>query len=202
MKVWSSSSLGLMLKKLKKIKPIVLFLLIVFLTSFKPHKAKDSKNSSVVFVKLNSYTNGNRGFGGSLKIRNIQTDKVYKSPDPNGYNYTGFVFIKNVPNGEYIFEEVTINTGFRTIILQDPKLFQKIKIDEPMMYFLGHYHINKLSTTTVKRYEVLRQKKDSDEKVFEEGKGKLKKWDYLKINNDQGLFLNDSIVLNFENKWH
>jgi hypothetical protein len=70
------------------------------------------------------------------------------------------------------------------------------------MYFLGHYHINKLSTTTVKRYEVLRQKKDSDEKVFEEGKGKLKKWDYLKINNDQGLFLNDSIVLNFENKWH
>lgn len=196
-----TGTVGVLLNKMMKFKPIVLLLFILLITAFKPYKAKYSKNSSVIFVKLNSYINGNKGFGGSLKIRNIQTNKVYKSPAPNGYNYSGYVFIKNVPNGEYFFEEVSIDTGTRLLILQDSSMFAKINIDQPMIYFLGHYHINKLTTTTEKRYQVLKQNNYSAEKIFEDAKGKLRKQKNLNLNSEHKLFSNDSLILYFENRW-
>lgn len=202
MNIGSSGNVGELLDKMMKFKPIVLLLFILLITSFKPYKAKDPENSSVIFVKINSYVNGYEAYGGNLKIRNIKTNKVYKSPNRNGYNnYSPYVLIKNVPIGEYFFEEVSIDTGTRLLILQYSSMFARINIDQPMIYFLGHYHINKLTTTTEKRYQVLKQNNYSAEKIFEDAKGKFRKRKNLKLNSEHKLFSNDSLILYFENRW-
>ena len=129
---------------------------------------------------------GFRGFGGSLSVRNIETNKVYQSHTKFGF--MPFIIVEDLPIGQYEIIELEIISGGPIILLRDRNLFNIIELNSPKNYYLGNYLTKKIKPVFKLNIAVSAIENDDDEKIREQLLKKSDKWYDLEIDKEQRLF--------------
>jgi hypothetical protein len=157
--------------------------------SFKKDEAPQ-ENTSAVILKLRFKSPGMSGYGGTLRLRNTETNTVYEGRSKVGLN--PFVVITNIPKGTYTVEEIQIATGYNMLTIQDQSFFQPIQIDEPEIYYLGNYRIKKVAPLLGMHFQVRKEDNDDVKKIYKQLGKEADPWLKYKITFDHSLFKSDS----------
>jgi hypothetical protein len=176
----------------KTISRLLLFcLFIIGLASFRQLSPAGQESRSVVMVKLKYGSYGITGFGGMLRIRNVNTNEIFESNSKTGLN--PFVSITNVPNGEYVVEEVQIISGSYRLTLKNDSDFNLIKITEPKIYYLGSYKAKKVAPLMKRNFQVTKTDNDSEKKIHKQANKVLEKETASEIDYEYTLLKENNI---------
>ena len=100
---------------MKQIRYIIILIVFVLTTSFNFQTKYDRSNLSAVILKIKYSSYGIKGFGGKLKIRNIESNEIFESKSKKGFN--PYVIIENLPECKYFIEEIEIISGPTLLII-------------------------------------------------------------------------------------
>jgi len=172
----------------------IIFLLIVFLTtSFKTTKHAGVNDLSVLVVKLRYNSHGMTGFGGSLKVRNLETNVIFESKSKKGFN--PFVIVENLPIGNYKVEELSIISGPNVLTLRNEVDFNTLKIDTSKVYYLGSYMAKKIPPLRDLSFQVARTDNDKPEEIYKQLKKNSDNWQKLQIDFQRSVLISDITVV-------
>lgn len=158
--------------------------------SFKPKDENPQENTSAVILKLRYKSPGQSGYGGSIRLRNTETNTVYESISKIGFN--PYVVITNIPKGTYTVEEIRIITGYNTLTIREPSYFRPIQIDASEIYYLGNYHTKKVAPMSGMHFLVRKEDNDDEKKIHKQLGKEADSWLNYKITFDYPLFKSDS----------
>ena len=123
---------------------IIKYLMLLILTSCITTKVlkKTAINNSIVVLQINFKSP--LMSGGSLLIRNVNTNDVFEAQ----FRYTNsdIIVIPNVPAGNYKVEELFVIAGDPSTnfsILSKDSHFNDLTIDESSIYYIGKYTFKK-----------------------------------------------------------
>jgi hypothetical protein len=171
----------------------LLFLCLLLTMAIFSFKAKDDnpqENTSAIILKLRYKSPGLSGYGGTLRLRNTETNTIYESRSKVGIN--PFVVITNIPKGTYIIEEIQVITGYNTLTIRDQSFFQPIHIDAPEIYYLGNYKTKKVAPLSGMHFQVRKEDNDDEKKIYKQLGKEADSWLKYKITFDHSLFRSDS----------
>jgi hypothetical protein len=174
----------------------ILFLLLIS-SSFKDDRKSDKIKKSVVLVQLNYNSYGMRGYGGVLKIRNVEDNTTYVNKSKIGFN--SFVMIPNLAIGRYIVEELQIVAGSNRMALTNKIYFDTLKLMEPKVYYLGNYLVEKVPPLIDLNFMICKMENDDEKKIYKQVKKDSESWLELKIDMAQQLFKADSTKVAIKN---
>jgi hypothetical protein len=150
---------------IKKMKPYLIILTFGLLfSSFNIVYLNGADRHSTVILKMNYKSPGFRGFGGSLTLRNTETNEVYKSESKIGFKQ--FIVLENIPIGEYEVQELEIISGGPLIFIRDKSLFNELTIDSAKNYYLGNYLTQKIKPILKLHIAVTKIDSDSEDKII------------------------------------
>lgn len=172
-----------------------LFCLCILLTlatfSFKTKEDNPQENTAAVILKLRYKSPGMSGYGGTLRLRNTETNAVYESRSRVGFN--PFVVITDIPKGTYTVEGIQVITGgHNPLVVQDPSFFRPIHIDAAAIYYIGNYKMKKVAPLLGMHFQVSKEDNDDEKKIYKQLGKEADFWLKYKISFDQSLFKSDS----------
>lgn len=129
--------------------PIIIIMLQCTLTFC---QTNNSSLGAIVFnLKFSSLNE--TGFGGQIKIVNLETKQEFIGKSANRFNSQ--IIIQDLPKGVYRIVELIIKTGSGQIRFYDTLKFNEIEInDTGKTYFLGAYKMKKTSEIFKLNYEL------------------------------------------------
>lgn len=175
------------------IKQVLILLVGLITISFKTTDNATSDNLSVLIVKLRYDSYGMVGFGGSLIVRNLETNDMYQSKSKIGFN--PFVIVENLPLGNYKIEKLEIISGSNVLSLNDEFIFNTLKIDTPKIYNLGSFMTKKIPPLMELNFKITRTENDENEKIYKKVKRMSEKWQDLQIDSSHNLFVKDTTII-------
>jgi hypothetical protein len=178
------------------IRYILILSLGLVITSFKITGPLSSDKLSVIVINVKYKSFGIVGYGGELKIRNIETNELFESHSKKGLN--PIVIIEKVPAGTYVVEEIKIISGPNILTIKDKTLFNTLDLNSPKIYYLGSYLAKKIPPILELNFQIIKTENDGSEKIYKELKKKSDEWLKLNIDFDMRLFKSDNT--NFEIK--
>lgn len=146
------------------IRNLLLLLVVLVCTSFKQNTVSEPESLGAIILKLKYNSYGMVGFGGSLKLRNLESDQTFESKSKMGNN--PFVIVENLPVGNYEVEELKIISGTNIITLRKGLGFNTLKIDSEKVYYLGYYMTKKIPPLTEYHIQITKGENDSVEKIY------------------------------------
>ncbi len=180
-----------------KIRYIIFLLIGILTSSFKSADQIETNNLSALVIKLTYDSYGMTGFGGSLKVRNLETNEVFESKSRIGFN--PFVIIENLPLGNYKVEELKINSGSNVLTSRNDLEFNQLKLDTSKVYYLGSYLTEKIPPMMELNFQITRTENDETKKIYKQLKKKSENWLKLQIDFEQRLLINDSTTIKIKN---
>lgn len=180
-----------------KIKHILILIAGLLAISFKPTDSEISDNLSVLIVKLKYNSYGMTGFGGALKVRNLETNQVFESKSKKGLN--PYVIVENLPIGNYKVEELKIISGPNVLTLRNEVEFNRLKVDTSKVYYLGSYMTRKIPPIKELNFQVIRIENDEIETIYKQLKNKSDKWQKLQIDLQQSVLVKDTTTIKIKN---
>ncbi|HLN53662.1 MAG TPA: hypothetical protein VK212_08130 [Lentimicrobium sp.] len=175
------------------IKHIIILVVGLLMISFVPTDSVTSNKLSVLIVKLRYNSHGITGFGGSLKVRNLETNEVYESKSKKGFG--PYVIVENIPVGNYKVEDLKIISGPNVLTLGNELEFNRIKIDTSQVYYLGSYLTKKIPPIKDLNFQMIRTENDEKETIYKQLKKKSDNWQKLQIDFQQTILLNDTTTI-------
>jgi hypothetical protein len=175
-----------------KIKLIIPLIILIFqsITAF----TQTNNNFGTIIFNLKFSSFNETGFGGKIKITNIETKQEFEGKSPNRFN--PHIIVSNLPQGEYKIVELIIKTGSGQIRYYDTLKFNTIEINKGKTFYLGSYRTKKTSEIFKLNYEISFDKKVDTLKI----ENLLQKNNIKHDNIDftQKLFLTDTTYLNIK----
>lgn len=173
-------------------KRVLLIISLVFVSCFKqPIYKRSGTQNSVIIVTVNFKSPMLKGYGGSLKLRNVTTNEIFSEQFRRGFYST--IILPNIPLGSYKVEEFVIIAGNLKILLKNhEERFNVINIAEPAIYDLGNYLITKEPPLLKFKIKVNLEPPIDSSKVTSELAEKTNSWTSLRINKSTKLFKRDT----------
>jgi hypothetical protein len=176
-----------------KLKYIAFLLVILLTTSFQTTDQTEVEKLSVLVVKLRYQSHGMTGFGGSLKVRNLETNEIFQNKSKIGFN--PFVIVENLPVGSYKVEALEVISGSNILTLRNEFDFNTLKLDTSMVYYLGSYMATKIPPLMGLNFQVARTENDNPKEIYKQLKKKSDNWQKLSIDFQQSVLVSDTTII-------
>jgi hypothetical protein len=170
-----------------RISALIFFMLRITALSFRPAATSQPAGSSAIIVKLRFHSAGSSGYGGSLRVRNMETGARYESHAKIGLN--PFVIIEDLPLGTYKVEELNIISGTNVLPISDESKFNSIKVDSIKAYYVGAYLAEKVPPHKGLHFSITKMEDDNIGKVHKQLAKKSENAAELMVDFEQHLFL-------------
>lgn len=137
-------------------------LCMLAIMSFRLPVNEEAHLSTLIF-RLQYSSPGSKGFGGSIRIKNIETGMEYTGRSHAGLS--PFVVVKDIPPGRYQVATMEVITGTVPLRMNSSDMLGQITIDTPMAYYLGSYNIKKTGSIGSRDLKIVHQDNDKIQKI-------------------------------------
>lgn len=169
-------------------------------TSFKTSSITGSTDVALVILSLRYNSNPTTGFGGYLRIQNIETKKRYENNSRFGMN--PYLILEDIPTGRYIIENIEFNTELPYNLLFDTRLisYDTLNITQPKVYYIGSYLSFPTRPYNSVNYKVRKAKNDSEKKLIKQIKKRHENWLNAEFDYTQRIFKEGEVAINIPRK--
>jgi hypothetical protein len=176
---------------MKQFRYFFLYIIVIFcFSSFRNPGIIEQTPKSILVIRVEYHSFGMSGLGGFLKIRNIDTNEVFVSKKRIGFY--PFVVISDIPDGNYVVEELQIMAGSNKLIIRDELCFNTIHINGAKIYYLGRYLAEKIPPLLKLNFLITMDEKDDESKIYKQVRRESDAWLKYQIGWDHQLFKKDS----------